>query len=47
MKAAKGEMGKVKSKRNEVIKTCFRCKGAGCCICKGTGKITVHETEDI
>ena len=34
-------------KKGDVVKVCFRCKGKGCCICKGTGKIIVHEGEDV
>ena len=34
-------------KKGDVVKVCFRCKGKGCCICKGTGKVIVHEREDI
>jgi hypothetical protein len=30
-----------------IIKVCFRCKGKGCCTCKGTGKVRVNEKVDI
>ena len=40
-------MEKAKSKKREIVKTCHRCKGAGCYICKGTGKIRVDEKGEI
>jgi len=32
-------------KTKDVIKVCFRCKGKGCVVCKGMGKIRVGEKQ--